>query len=76
MSETEDRAGADRPDEAGSGQAAAYPAAQAAVIEAEDGLLGRIDLIEAQPLHLRAAGFEQLHDELLTELQRGDQGAA
>ncbi|MFV0434370.1 MAG: hypothetical protein ACK5LO_10360 [Leucobacter sp.] len=38
----------------------------------EDGLLGRIELIEAQPLAQRAAGFEQLHDELLDELQRGD----
>ncbi|RGE16313.1 hypothetical protein [Leucobacter sp. wl10] len=40
-----------------------------------DGLLGRIELIEAQPLPQRAAGFEQLHDELLAELQRGDGGS-
>ncbi|UOQ57774.1 hypothetical protein MUN78_02735 [Leucobacter allii] len=40
----------------------------------EDGLLGRIELIESQPLPARAAGFEQLHDELLAELQRGDHG--
>lgn len=40
----------------------------------EDGLLGRIELIEAQPLPQRASGFEQLHDELLADLQRGDQG--
>ncbi|MGO1539625.1 MAG: hypothetical protein ACTHZ9_05485 [Leucobacter sp.] len=39
----------------------------------EDGLLDRIGLIEAQPLSQRAAGFEQLHDELLAELQRSDQ---
>lgn len=39
-------------------------------------LLGRIELIEAQPLDQRAAGFEQLHDELLVTLQRSDQGAA
>ncbi|GAB2562703.1 hypothetical protein [Leucobacter ruminantium] len=38
-------------------------------------LLDRIGLIESQPLAQRAAGFEQLHDELLTELQRSDQGA-
>ena len=42
----------------------------------EDGLLGRIELIESQPLPQRAAGFEQLHDELLAELQRSDHGAA
>ncbi len=43
---------------------------------AEDGLLGRIELIESQPLAQRAAGFEQVHDELLAELQRSDHGAA
>lgn len=42
----------------------------------EDGLLGRLDVIEAQPLAQRAAGFEQLHDELLAELQRGDHGGS
>lgn len=42
----------------------------------EDGLLGRIEVIEAQPLAQRAAGFEQLHDELLAELQRGDRSAS
>ncbi len=41
-----------------------------------DELLGRIELIEAQPLDQRAAGFEQLHDEMLEELQRSDQGGA
>lgn len=42
----------------------------------DDGLLGRIELIESQPLEQRAAQFEQMHDELLTELQRGDHGVA
>lgn len=42
----------------------------------DDGLLGRIELIEAQPLEQRAAQFEQVHDELLSELQRGDHGGA
>ncbi|GAA1575697.1 hypothetical protein [Leucobacter aridicollis] len=37
-----------------------------------DGLLDRIELIESQPLDRRAQGFEQLHDELLAELQRSD----
>ncbi len=41
----------------------------------EDGLLGRLELIESQPLAQRATGFEQLHDELLADLQRGDVGA-
>lgn len=35
-------------------------------------LLDRIGLIEAQPLAQRAQGFEQLHDELVAELQRSD----
>ena len=39
----------------------------------DDGLLDRVSLIESQPLAQRAAGFEQLHDELLAELQRSDQ---
>lgn len=42
--------------------------------DAGDGLLGRVELVESQPLADRAAGFEQLHDELLAELQRGDHG--
>ncbi|WP_336652191.1 MULTISPECIES: hypothetical protein [unclassified Leucobacter] len=42
----------------------------------EDGLLGRIEVIEAQPLEQRASKFEQLHDELLAELQRGDHGGS
>lgn len=37
-----------------------------------DTLLNRVELIEAQPLTDRAAGFEQVHDELLHELQRSD----
>lgn len=37
-----------------------------------DGLLDRIGLIESQPLDQRARGFEQVHDELLAVLQRGD----
>lgn len=32
----------------------------------------RLEAIAAQPLDARAAGFEQLHDELLGELQRSD----
>ncbi|MBL3700876.1 hypothetical protein [Leucobacter luti] len=51
------------------------PAAEAAG-PSDDGLLGRIEIIESQPLQQRAAGFEQLHDELLAELQRGDHGGA
>lgn len=35
-------------------------------------LLDRIGLIESHPLEDRARGFEQLHDELVTELQRSD----
>jgi hypothetical protein len=42
----------------------------------DDGLLDRIELIESQPLEQRAAQFEQVHDELLAELQRGDHGSA
>lgn len=40
-----------------------------------DELLGRIEVIEAQPLEQRAARFEQLHDEMLEALQRGDRGS-
>ncbi len=39
---------------------------------AEDGLLGRLEVIEAQPLEQRAARFDQLAEELLAELQRSD----
>lgn len=45
------------------------------VTSAEDGLLGRLELIEGRPLAERAAGFEQVHDELLRELQRSDRRA-
>ena len=38
----------------------------------EDGLLGRIEVIEAQPLEERAAQFDQVYEELLAELQAGD----
>lgn len=37
-----------------------------------DALLGRLEVIEAQPLTERAAGFQQLAAELLAELQRSD----
>ena len=47
---------------------------EAPAASAEGGLLDRVELIEAQPLEQRAAGFEQLHEELLQELQRGDRG--
>ena len=49
---------------------------RAAGSPAGDGLLERVEVIEAQPLDQRAAQFEQVHDELLAELQRGDHGAA
>lgn len=63
-----------QPDEGGtaSAQSGATPQRRTS----EDGLLGRLDVIEAQPLAQRAAGFEQLHDELLAELQRGDHGGS
>ncbi|MGK0714811.1 hypothetical protein [Leucobacter sp. W1153] len=38
----------------------------------EGSLLGRIEVIESQPLERRASGYEQLAEELLTELQRSD----
>lgn len=38
----------------------------------ENSLLGRIELIEAQPLAQQAAGFDQLAEELLDELQSSD----
>ncbi|MCB1273688.1 MAG: hypothetical protein KDB25_04740 [Leucobacter sp.] len=41
-----------------------------------DGLVSRIAVIEAQPLDQRAAGFDQLAEELLTELQRADHEGA
>lgn len=56
--------------------AAAEVTVPATARPSDDGLLGRIELIEAQPLEQRAAQFEQVHDELLAELQRGDHGGA
>ena len=37
-----------------------------------DGLLGRIEVIETQPLEQRAVRYDQLAEELLAELQRSD----
>ena len=37
-----------------------------------DGLLDRVELIESQPLEERAARYQQVHDELLAELERSD----
>ena len=37
-----------------------------------DGLLGRLEVIESQPLEQRAAQFDQVAEELLAELQRSD----
>lgn len=39
---------------------------------AGDELLGQLEVIEAQPLAHRAAGYDQLAEELLAELQRSD----
>lgn len=50
--------------------------ATARVTARNDGLLDRIDVIEAQPLADRAARYDQLAEELLTELQRSDHEAA
>ena len=52
------------------------PSAGSSVGSNADELLGRVEVIEAQPLEERAIGFEQLHDELLAELQRGDRGGS
>lgn len=41
-----------------------------------DGLLGRLEVIEAQPLEQRAPGYDQLAEELLAELQRSDHSAS
>lgn len=38
----------------------------------DDELLSRLELIESQPLDQRAAGFDQLIDELQSELQSSD----
>ncbi|WP_416445875.1 hypothetical protein AB3K78_02460 [Leucobacter sp. HNU] len=42
----------------------------------DDGLLDRAALVEAQPLAERAAGFDQIAEELLAELQRSDHEGA
>jgi hypothetical protein len=39
---------------------------------ADEALLGRLEVIESQPLEQRSAGFDQLAEELLAELQRSD----
>lgn len=39
----------------------------------ESEIAQRLELIGALPLVQRASGFSQLHDELLTELERSDQ---
>lgn len=41
-------------------------------IEDGDSLLGRIEVIEAQPLEQRAVRYDQVAEELLAELQRSD----
>jgi hypothetical protein len=38
----------------------------------DNGLLDRIELIEAQPLADRAARFDQVYEEMLADLQAGD----
>lgn len=65
-------------DESQPGSVDAETQTEAAVTlsEGDDGLLDRIGLIESQPLDQRARGFEQLHDELLAELQRSDHEGA
>lgn len=46
------------------------------VLERGDGLLGRLDVIEAQPLNQRAVRYDQVAEELLAELQRSDNAPA
>lgn len=41
-----------------------------------DSLLGRIEVIEAQPLEQRAVRYDQVAEELLAELQRSDHEAS
>lgn len=38
----------------------------------DDELMSRLEVIESQPLEQRVAGFDQLAEELLAELQRSD----
>jgi len=44
--------------------------------QTSDGLVDRIDLIESQPLEQRAAGYDQLAEALLADLQRSDHEAS
>ncbi|WP_449278865.1 hypothetical protein [Leucobacter sp. GX24907] len=37
-----------------------------------DELISTVELVESQPLYDRARGYEQLHEQLLAELQRSD----
>ncbi len=41
-------------------------------VASNDGLVSRLEVIESQPLEQRAEGFDQLAEELLSELQRSD----
>jgi len=41
-----------------------------------DGLMSRVEALEAQPLEQRAAGFDRLAEEMLAELQRSDHEGA
>lgn len=66
----------ERDAENGQAAAAEHAREQGSEGAASDGLLDKLGLIESQPLEHRARGFEQLHDELLQELQRSDQGGA
>ncbi|WP_336662375.1 hypothetical protein [Leucobacter sp. USHLN154] len=78
MSETENREERTSPEAGGAAEGGLPSAADSFDLgtgEADDGLLSRIELIESQPLSHRAQKFEQVHDELLAELQRGDHGA-
>lgn len=53
------------------------PSPDPALVRAgDDGLLDRAALVEAQPLAERAAGFDQIAEELLAELQRSDHEGA
>lgn len=42
----------------------------------DGGLLDRAAIVESQPLAQRAAGFDQIAEELLAELQRSDHEGA
>lgn len=71
MSETaaDDRAGHDGAGFDGS-ESSGAERADAELISSE--LFSTVELIEAQPLETRAQGYEQLHEQLLAELQRSD----